>query len=187
MIRRQRRKTLLYTKAAIIFAIGFTFGRFTGSTKEESKKIEEIQVSDTLLTKEKVTRKDPPCIQMYHYIEKYSRQYKIPRKYAYGIAYKETTYLGPDHISYNPYRKSSAGALGPMQIMPTTAELVNGKRPTSKKLKGDIEFNVKTSMKILRKLKDKHKSWKIVFGAYNTGRPIVNKYAEDVYCYVPNW
>ncbi len=74
-----------------------------------------------------------------------------------------------------------------MQIMPTTAELVNGKRPTSTKLKKDIEFNVKTSMKILRKLKDKHKNWKIVFGAYNTGRPIVNKYAEDVYCFVPNW
>jgi hypothetical protein len=187
MIRRRKLKTIHSTKAAIILAIGFTFARLTAPTEEKATKQIEIQVEDTLLAKEKVTRKDPPCIQMYHYIEKYSRQYKIPRKYAYGIAYKETTYLGPDHLSYNPYQKSSAGALGPMQIMPTTAELVNGKRPTSTKLKKDIEFNVKTSMKILRKLKDKHKNWKVVFGAYNTGRPIVNRYAEEVYCFVPNW
>jgi soluble lytic murein transglycosylase-like protein len=187
MIKRRKLKTIQYTKAVIILAIGFAFGRYTAPNEANATKPVEPIVADTLLAKEKISRKDPPCIQMYHYIEKYSRQYKIPRKYAYGIAFKETTYLGPDHVSYNPYQKSSAGALGPMQIMPTTAELVNGKRPTSSKLKKDIEFNVKTSMKILRKLKDKHKSWKVVFGAYNTGRPIVNKYAEDVYCFVPNW
>jgi soluble lytic murein transglycosylase-like protein len=124
---------------------------------------------------------------MYHYIEKYSRLYDIPRKYAYGIAFKETTYLGPDHLDYNPFRSSSAGAVGPMQVMPATAEMVNGKRPTRNKLKNDIEYNVRTSMKLLRRLKNKHKNWKTVFGEYNTGKPIINKYANDVYCYVPKW
>jgi hypothetical protein len=41
-------------------------------------------------------------------------------------------------------------------------------------------------MKLLRKLYDKYKNWKIVFGCYNTGRPCVNDYAERVYNFKPN-
>jgi len=51
------------------------------------------------------------------------------------------------------------------------------------KLKGDIAYNVMTSMKLLRTLYDKYGDWKTVFGAYNTGRPMVNQYALDVYNY----
>jgi soluble lytic murein transglycosylase-like protein len=173
-----KNKNLIIPAALIV---SFFIGRF--SVVEEIPKLSECPV-DTLET---ISKSDPPCIQMYHYIEKYSRMYNIPRKYAYGIAFKETTYLGPDHIDYNPYRTSSAGAVGPMQVMPATAEMVNGKRPTRSKLKNDIEYNIKTSMKLLRRLKDKHKDWKTVFGAYNTGKPIINKYANDVYCYIPTW
>jgi hypothetical protein len=173
----------MITKTDIIIAIslilGFTAGRIT---KEPETRIIEINTCN-----DPVKEEDPPCIQMYNHIEKYSKKYKIPRRYAFGIAYKETTYLGPNHVDYNPAQTSSAGALGPMQIMPSTAEMVNGKRVTNSKLKNDIEFNVETSMKILRRLKDRHKNWKIVFGAYNTGRPIVNKYAEQVYCYEPKF
>jgi soluble lytic murein transglycosylase-like protein len=157
--------------------LSFFAGRYTAP--------EKVKIVEVMVKEEK--KEDPPCIQMYTCIEKYSRMYNIPRKYAYGIAYKETTYLGPDHIDYNPYRVSSAGALGPMQIMVGTAEMAHGKRPTKNKLKTDIEYNVETSMKILRQLKDRHKNWKKVFGAYNTGRPVVNKYAEQVYAFVPQW
>jgi hypothetical protein len=40
-------------------------------------------------------------------------------------------------------------------------------------------------MKILRHLHNTYSNWKIAFGAYNTGRPIVNQYAIDVYNYNP--
>ena len=134
-----------------------------------------------------LTENDPPCIQMYYYIEKYSEKYNIPRKYAYGIAFKETGYRGPFHWRYNHALTSSAGALGPMQLMPSTSTGINGVKVSNEKLRTDIEYNVETSMKLLQKLKNKYSDWKLVFGVYNTGRPIVNQYAEDVYNFEPNW
>ena len=38
---------------------------------------------------------------------------------------------------------------------------------------------------MLKKLKRIHGDWKLAFGAYNTGRPCVNGYAEKVYNYTP--
>ena len=130
---------------------------------------------------------DPPCLQMYFYIEKYAEEYNIPRSYAYGIAYCETRYDGPFHWNYIPSQTSSVGAVGPMQIMLATANYINKSKTTKDKLKNDIELNVKTSMKLLRHLKDTYHDWKLVFGCYNTGRPMVNNYAIRVYNYSPNW
>jgi len=124
---------------------------------------------------------------MYYYIEKYSEEYKIHRKYAYGVAYAETRYRGPFDWKYNHAQTSYAGALGPMQIMPATAKLINGRPIPNSTLKSDIELNVETSMKLLRRLKNKYGDWKVVFGCYNTGRPIVNDYAHKVYNYDPQW
>jgi soluble lytic murein transglycosylase-like protein len=119
---------------------------------------------------------------MYESIEKYAEKYRIPKRYAYGIAYKETRYEGPFHWNYNHRKTSPVGALGPMQIMPGTAKFMwGGKRISDKKLMEDIDFNVHTSMKLLRYLYDKYGDWKIVFGCYNTGSPLVNQYALDVY------
>jgi soluble lytic murein transglycosylase-like protein len=134
-----------------------------------------------------INEDDPPCLQMYYYIEKYSEEYKIPRKYAYGVAYAETRYRGPFDWKYNHAQTSYAGALGPMQIMPATAKLINGRPIPNSTLKSDIELNVETSMKLLRRLKNKYGDWKVVFGCYNTGRPIVNDYAHKVYNYDPQW
>ena len=47
----------------------------------------------------------------------------------------------------------------------------------------DIDFNVECSLKLLRQLYDRYGDWKLVFGAYNTGKPIVNEYAINVYNY----
>jgi soluble lytic murein transglycosylase-like protein len=74
-----------------------------------------------------------------------------------------------------------------MQVMPATATYINGEKVTNEKLMTDIEFNVETSMKLLQKLKNRYKDWKLVFGAYNTGRPMVNQYAEDVYNFEADW
>jgi len=129
----------------------------------------------------------PPCLQMYECIEKYAREYDIPLDYAYGIAYAETRYHGPFDWKYNHARVSSAGAVGPMQIMPRYAHPYVDGEFTRDELMTDIDMNVKASMRMLRKLYSIHKNWKLVFGAYNTGKPCVNGYAESVYNYKPNF
>ena len=128
----------------------------------------------------------PDCVKLFSSIEKHSKDYKIPLKYALGIAYAETRYQGPFDWDYNSKRESPAGALGPMQIMPGTARWMwRGEKITREKILSDIDFNVQTSMKLLRHLYDRYKDWKTVFGCYNTGRPCVNSYAEKVYNYKP--
>jgi hypothetical protein len=115
----------------------------------------------------------PTSMKMYELIEKYS-------DIAYNVAYMETRYLGPFHWKYNPYQESFAGAVGPMQIMPTTSDYINKVNYSKKRLTTDIELNVETSMKLLNRLYSRYKDWSIVCGCYNTGRPIVNDYAR--YC-----
>ncbi len=168
-----------FVTVTIIFFIAYVI--YQNQSQQEDITPTYVETGTVLPTNE------PPCIQMYYYIEQYSKQYNIPRKYAYGIAYKETGYRGPFHWHYNHRLTSSAGALGPMQIMPTTATHINGQRVPNEKLKTDIEYNVETSMKLLKTLKEKYGSWEVAFGAYNTGRPMVNQYAHDVYRFEPNW
>jgi len=121
---------------------------------------------------------------MYNAIEKYSKKYNIPRKYAYGIAKSETGYRGPFHWEYTQKQSSSVGAIGPMQIMFETGRMMwPDSSFTRESLMKNINFNVETSMKLLRILFNKYKDWRLVFGCYNTGKPCVNGYAEAVYNY----
>jgi hypothetical protein len=138
--------------------------------------------------RESIIRKtDPPCIQMYESIEKYSDSFNIPKRYAYGIANAETSYRGPFHWKYRHAQTSCVGAVGPMQVMLSTARWINKDGVSLDRLKNDIEYNVFTSMKLLRILYNKRKNWKLVFGEYNTGRPCINGYAEKVYSHQLNW
>ena len=140
------------------------------------------------LDRDTILMTDPPSLQMYFCIEKYAEMYNIPKRFAYGIAYAETRYKGPFDWDYDHAQTSSAGAVGPMQIMPRYADpYVDEDKWTTHDLKTNIEMNVKASMRILRKLHNMHKDWKLVFGAYNTGKPCINSYAETVYEYKPNW
>ena len=134
-----------------------------------------------------INPKDPPCIQMYNCIEYYADSFNIPKRYAYGIAQVETGYNGPFHWRYNPAQTSYAGALGPMQILLSTARGLNKDRVSREQLKTDIEYNVRTSMKMLRRLYKKYKNWGIVFGYYNTGYPQINGYAIKVLNHKINW
>ena len=127
----------------------------------------------------------PTPIKMFNSIENYSKKYDVPLKYALGVAYVETRYSGPFHWSYNPCQKSPSGALGPMQIMPSTANSIWDKSISRSDLASDIDLNVETSMKVLRKLHNKYGDWKLVFGCYNTGKPCVNEYANRVYNFNP--
>lgn len=141
----------------------------------------------TITLHKRIESTDPSCLQMYYYIEQYADSFEIPRNYAFGIAHAETGYDGPFDWSYNHRQTSRAGAVGPMQIMLTTARYVNDERVTLVRLKNSVEYNVRTSMKLLRELYDRYGDWKLVFGCYNTGKPIINKYALKVYSYVPPW
>jgi len=144
----------------------------------KSKKLDTLVSIEDLDSTEVVNQ--APEVQMYYYIKKYSKQYDIPEEYAFSLAYQETRYRGPFDTLYKHNQTSYAGALGPMQIMPATAKLICGEVVPKAKLKNDIQLNVLISMKLLRRLHDKYKKWGLVFGAYNTGRPCVNKYAKRI-------
>lgn len=141
---------------------------------------DKVNLDDGVLFYLAETDNSPNCLKMYYFIEKYSNEYEIPKHIAYNIAYKETRYLGPFHWSYKHAQSSVVGALGPMQIMPSTSEFINKEKVSLKQLKTDIEYNVRTSMKLLNHLYKKYKKWDIVCGVYNTGKVMVNDYA--LYC-----
>lgn len=141
-------------------------------------------------TTQNFTSSEPTALEMYQLIEKYADQYKIPRHIAYNIAYLESRYKGPFDWSYQPALESYAGAVGPMQVMVSTAEFINNRNISKSNLKNNIEVNVKTSMKLLRRLHNMYGDWAIVCGSYNTGQPIINDYAR--FCvtnkdYRKNW
>lgn len=138
-----------------------------------------IQTEDIEFRK-RITINDPPSLQLYFHIQKYAKKYNIPLEYAYGLAYQETRWCGPFHWKYNHSQTSPVGAVGPLQVMIATANGVWGRKVDIDSLKNNIELNVHTSMKLLRLLKDRHKDWKLVFGAYNSGKPIINQYALDI-------
>lgn len=143
---------------------------------------EESKMRDIEFTGTPITSKSPPCLQVYYSIEKYSEKYRIPRNYAYGIIWKETRYSGPLQWSYDPEIESHSGALGPMQIVYSTASSIWPQRKISRKeLKENVDLNIETGMMFLRTLYDKYGDWKLAFGAYNTGSPVVNQYAVDVF------
>jgi len=116
-------------------------------------------------------------LQMYESIEHWSDSFNIPKYIAYNVAYLETGYKGPFDFSYNPYLTSSAGAVGPMQIITQWAHPYAGRRLTDKELKTNIDLNVKISMQMLNVWYRIHKDWTLAAGAYNSGQPIRNEYA----------
>ena len=116
-------------------------------------------------------------LQMYESIEHWSDSFNIPKHIAYNVAWLETRYQGPFHFDYNPYQTSSAGAVGPMQIITRWAKPYVRKRLSEKELKTNIDLNVKISMQMLRKWYSIHHDWTLACGAYNSGSPIRNDYA----------
>jgi soluble lytic murein transglycosylase-like protein len=167
------------------FCIFFLCVYLTFYKESHNTKVNNYDVTVPMVA---INQSSPPCLQMYDAIIKYSEQYEIPKRFAFGIAFCETRYGGPFDWNYDHKKISCAGAIGPMQIMPSTARgHWKDTTFTNADLKDDIDFNVHTSMKVLRKLHDRYRDWKIVFGCYNTGRPLVNGYAERVYNFRINW
>lgn len=160
------------------------FSSFIAMSKKEKTdpKIEMAKMGGTPTS--------PTSLEMYELIDKYSDKYEIPKHIAFNVAFLETRYCGPFDWKYKPSQTSSAGAVGPMQIMPTTANDVHHRKVSVKKLKTNIKFNIQTSMKLLHTLHNRYGNWSIVCGYYNTGHPKVNNYAR--FCvknidYQKNW
>jgi soluble lytic murein transglycosylase-like protein len=131
-----------------------------------------------------------PAQRLYVAINKYAEQYDIPLYIAYNVASLETGYKGPFHETYNHKQISSAGALGAMQIMPQYASHYAGFKVSKAILRDSIELNVEISMKMLNEWYKRYKRWDKATGAYNTGRPIINKYAQKASVedfYVTRW
>lgn len=139
---------------------------------------QEYKTLDLKRYKEVVT--SPPCMKMFSIIEQSSDKFEIPKYILYNIAYLETNYKGPFDWRYNPFLTSSAGAVGPMQIIPRYASSFAGRYVTPAELKTNIELNIYVSCKILKSLYAKYKNWELALGFYNTGYPVVNQYATFV-------
>jgi len=155
----------------LCIALLFVYSIASKVDQPQPQSIEEVLNSTTM----------PPSTKMYFALIHYAEKYNIPRKYAFAIAYAETGYRGPFHWDYNPAQSSHANAMGPMQIMPRTANYVMKKTISHSELKTNIPLNVEISMKLLSKLKKQYGDWKVVFGYYNTGYPSINDYAINVY------
>lgn len=165
-----------------IVAGAMAVATFTVTNSEpKTKPNTQVRIPDS------INQGSPVSIQMYNYIKEYADSFDIPLRYAFGIANTETGYKGPFHWKYNPAQTSCAGAVGPMQVMVSTARWINKDNVSKERLRTDIKYNIFTSMKLLHKLFIKNRDWKVVFGEYNTGRPCINGYAHKVYNYKPNW
>ena len=166
----------------ILLLVGLTF-LFYKLYKKEKSQIKHISAF--------TYEYSHPSVKMYYCLKKYSKMYDIPEEYAFAIAYQETKYKGPLHNEYQWFQTSSAGALGPMQIIPYYGKIY-GKKFLNKELTDDdinynIETNIHISMLMLRDFKNQYGDWKMAFGAYNTGKPIINQYAIDVYNKEYDW
>ena len=164
----------------VLCIIGATVSLFKMVGPEEEYKLKEMGGKPN----------SPYSLQMYTSIEKYSKLYKVPKHVAYNVAYRETRYKGPFDWNYHGKLISSAGAKGPMQVMPSTANYISGKKISQKDLLHNIDLNVQISLKLLSKLHKQYKDWAVICGYYNTGLPIINDYAK--FCafnkdYKKNW
>jgi soluble lytic murein transglycosylase-like protein len=137
----------------------------------------------------KPVEKPNHALRMYRAIMLYSGMYQVPKHVAFNVAHLETTYRGPQDSTYNPSRVSNKEAMGPMQIRYKYASYFAERKVTKSELRDSIEFNVNLSMKILAQNYKRFKSWAKAAGAYNTGKPVINRYAKEAVKkdYKRNW
>jgi len=99
------------------------------------------------------------------YVEKYSELYSVPQDIIYSVIKAESGFRS-DALS------ETAGAIGLMQVMPSTyediAERLLGEF-ASVGLLYDPDTNIKYGTYYLRHLYDRFNSWDLAFAAYNAG------------------
>lgn len=95
-------------------------------------------------------------------IDKYSEKYNIDKNLVKAVVKQES--------GFNPRAVSHAGAMGLMQLMPSTAKGLGVRNPF------DAEQNIAGGTKYLKNLINKYDSVKLGLAAYNAGSGAVNKY-----------
>ena len=107
------------------------------------------------------------------FVVKYSGEYNVPQELIYAVIKAESGFK-IDAVSH-------AGAIGLMQIMPTTFEDMSNRlgEETVEGLLYDPETNIKYGTYYLRYLYDMFKEWDLAVAAYNGGLGNVNKWREN--------
>jgi soluble lytic murein transglycosylase len=98
------------------------------------------------------------------FVDKYSEKYSVPPYIIYSVIKAES--------GFDSAAKSSAGAVGLMQIMPETYKDIAARmigETANEGLLYDPETNIKYGTYYLRYLYDKFESWDLAFAAYNAG------------------
>ena len=108
-------------------------------------------------------------------IEKYSAEYDIPEEIIFSVIKVES--------GFRASVTSPVGAMGLMQMMPTTFEWLTGDYHLGENLPTvslyDPEVNIRYGTYYLRYLKDKFGDWNTVLAAYNAGEGTVSKWLAD--------
>ena len=95
------------------------------------------------------------------YVEKYSQMYNVDENLVYAIIKNES--------NFNSEAKSSAGAVGLMQIMEETANDVSGELQIQEYNLYSPNDNIQIGIKYFSYLLDKYKEPSLALAAYNAG------------------
>ena len=107
------------------------------------------------------------------YVERYAEEYKVPPVICYAVIKTES--------GFDSAAKSSAGAIGLMQIMPETfaylCDISGDKYETG--MLYDPETNIRFGVYYLSRLYDRFGVWDTVFAAYNCGPSRVDTWIQE--------
>lgn len=157
---------LFVSVSVLIYNLNNTSNEDTRQPKNTSKELIKKPQQDTI----KII-KSTPEIQLYYYIKQYCKKYNVPEEIVYSIAHNETNYRGPLDKSYKHNLKSSAGARGALQVMPSTYRAIMGQKISEHELQNNIQKNTECAIKYLSILYKKYKNWDKVLAVYASGNP----------------
>ncbi len=112
-------------------------------------------------------------------ISRYSEEYNIPKDVIYAVIKVES--------DFDPEAESSAGAMGLMQMIPSTFEWLTGEEHLNERLPVQRLFEPEVSIRygtyyLAYLYRSFDYDWHIVFAAYNGGEGNVRKWLKDPEC-----
>ena len=110
------------------------------------------------------------------YVAKYAEEYNIPEYVLFAVIKVES--------NFDPKAKSSAGAMGLMQMMPSTFKWLTGNDHLAEHLPAEAlyipDVSIRYGAYYLKYLYRKFDyNWDTVFAAYNAGETNVSKWLKD--------